>query len=59
MEYAFGGFIPWLLRALTALSEVAPNTSDYFWTELAVRFETSRLIDEEAIDLMLAQGTSE
>lgn len=59
MEYAFGGFLPWLFRALAALSELAPRATSYPWAEFAREFESSRAADEEAIDLIFAQGSSE
>ena len=59
MEYAFGGFLPWLFRALAALSELAPGATSYPWAELARAFENSRAADEDAIDLMFAQNASE
>jgi helicase len=56
-EYAFGGFLPWLLRAISALAPFSsPAVVAFDWDELASRFEKSRLADAAIIDEMAASA---
>lgn len=50
-EYAFGIFLPWLLRLVQSLAPFSSlNAASYNWSELATQFENSRLVDEATID---------
>ncbi|MBB3859003.1 helicase [Novosphingobium hassiacum] len=42
MEYAFGAFLPWLLRAIATLSSVVREIPQYPWNEMADLFENCR-----------------
>jgi helicase len=54
-EYAFGGFLPWLLRGVGALAPFgSPAVAAFDWGDLASRFETSRVIDLTTIDELIA-----
>jgi helicase len=58
--YAFGGFLPWLLRAVGALAVFAPaRVSEFNWTELGRRFETSRVTDTATIDQVSSSASRE
>jgi hypothetical protein len=59
-EYAFGGFLPWLLRAIKTLVPFSAVTvSQVDWDGLARRFETCRAVDATAIDQVVAVGSVE
>jgi helicase len=52
MEYAFGVFLPWMLRACNALAQVvdSPVVRSRDWLQDAAVLEDARLADLEAID---------
>jgi helicase len=59
-EYTFGGFLPWLLRAVGALAPFGPaEITGYDWNGLAMRFETSRVVDTSTIEQIVAFGSRE
>jgi helicase len=54
-EYAFGGFLPWLLRGIGALASVSSGSVARFdWNDLALLFEASRVGDPATIDGLIA-----
>jgi helicase len=58
-EYAFGGFLPWLLRGLGALAPFgSPAVAAFDRGELASRFE-SRVVDQTIIDEFVSFGSLE
>ncbi len=59
IEYAFAGFLPWLLRAMAALQDVAEAPTAYMWDQLSVRFETSRASGSAGLDQIFSEGISE
>ena len=59
MEYAFGGFLPWILRAMASLSTVSFQQTTYNWSELAIQFERCRVVDEETVDIQSTFGVSD
>ena len=57
VEYSFGGFLPWVLRAFAALAPFASTKAGMRdWSGLATLFENSRLADLESIDELIADG---
>jgi helicase len=59
-EYTFGGFLPWLLRAVGTLAPFGSAAATGLdWYELASRFENSRVADPTAIDQLVMFGPEE
>jgi helicase len=59
-EYAFGGFLPWLLRGVGALAPFGSSAVAAFdWGELASRFEKSLVVDLSTVDELIALGSLE
>jgi len=53
LEYAFGVFIPWMLRACHSLAPLSSNAfaASRDWLSDAVAFETARIADLEGVDV--------
>lgn len=56
-EYAFGGFLPWLLRGVGALAPFgSPVVAGFDWNGVASRFANSRLVGSIAIEELMISG---